>query len=99
MAAKIVLDQHDDQRRCEHPGQCFEPIAGRDGVANRFHDVVGGEDNEMKRKAEPESAGLVRFYVDDLGKELFQYEIVGRLCETASDTDALQFILSFCSTR
>ena len=37
----------------------------------------------MEKEPEPERAELVRLNVNDFGKELFQYEIVGRLCETA----------------
>ena len=77
-----VRDNHGEQNDREHPPQVFE-VARADVVANRADNVIPGEDDEEEHKAEPERADFVRLNVDDFGKELFQYEIAGRLCETA----------------
>ena len=78
-----IGDQHGHQCGGKHPRQRLQSIARGDAVADRAHDVVTGEDQEMKKKAKKQCAELVRLNVNDFGKELFQYEIVGRLCETA----------------
>ncbi len=65
-----VRDNHGEQNDREHPPQVFE-VARADVVANRADDVIPGEDDEEEYKAEPERAGLFRFYVNDFGKKRF----------------------------
>ena len=79
---ECVGGNHGDQDYGEHPPKVLE-IVGADVIANRADDVVTGENDEEKNKAEPERAELIRLNVNDFGKELLQYEIVGRLSETA----------------
>src|SRR5207245_5412716 len=74
-----VREDHRDEDNGEHPPKIFE-LGRADVIANRPDHVIAGEQDKKENEAQPESADFLRFYVNDLGEELFQ----ARLCQAAS---------------
>jgi ubiquinone/menaquinone biosynthesis C-methylase UbiE len=65
-----IRNHHRDECRSEHPRQRFH-AARANAVPNWFGDVIAGQDEEMEKECEPESANLLRFYLNNFREDSF----------------------------